>query len=248
MIKDDVQHVTLSLRHLNRDKILKRFPGIYAKCQEYGHDLTQEIPVAPAAHYTVGGIASNHNGRTDIERLYVCGEIAATGIMGANRLASNSLIECLVFANRAVEDSVTVGKIDNAPTFDKKFCREERNRDAYIALKSEVSNIMNRYAGIIRSEEGLTEGLNRINTLKLNLEAETATRENDQREFFEEASRRLLTVATLIMTPALMRKESRGGHYREDYACADENYAVHSIQQNGKEFMTAEVNADCFDF
>lgn len=248
MIKDDVQHVTLSLRHLNREKILKRFPGIYAKCQEYGHDLTQEIPVAPAAHYTVGGIASNHNGRTDIERLYVCGEIAATGIMGANRLASNSLIECLVFANRAVEDSVTVGKIDNIPTFDKMFCREEANREAYAELKSEVSNIMNRYAGIIRSEEGLTEGLKRINTLRLGLEADAATRQNGQREFFEEASRRLLTVATLIMTPALMRKESRGGHYREDYACADENYAVHSVQQRGKEFTTAEVNGDCFDF
>ena len=248
MIKDDVQHVTLSLRHLNREKILKRFPGIHAKCQEYGHDLTQEIPVAPAAHYTVGGIASNHNGRTDIERLYVCGEIAATGIMGATRLASNSLIECLVFANRAVEDSVTVGQTSKAPEFDKKFCREEDNREEYISLKSEVSNIMNRYAGIIRSEEGLTEGLNKINALKLELESKVTARGNGQREFFEEASRRLLTVATLIMTPALMRKESRGGHYREDYACADENYAVHSVQQKGKEFTTAEVNADCFDF
>ena len=248
MLKDDVPHVTLSLRHLNREKILKRFPGIHAKCQEFGHDLTQEIPVAPAAHYTVGGIASNHNGRTDIERLYVCGEIAATGIMGANRLASNSLIECLVFANRAVEDSVTVGKAENAPEFDKKFCRIEANREAYSKLKSDVSNIMNRYAGIIRSEEGLNEGLNRIKELRENFETTIVKREDGIKEFFEEASHRLLTVATLIMTPALMRKESRGGHYREDYACADENYAVHSVQQRGKEFTTAEVNGDCFDF
>jgi L-aspartate oxidase len=236
------------LRHLNREKILKRFPGIYAKCQEFGHDLTQEIPVAPAAHYTVGGIASNHNGRTDIERLYVCGEIAATGIMGANRLASNSLIECLVFANRAVEDSVTVGKIENIPSFEKMFCRIEANREAYSKLKSDVSNIMNRYAGIIRSEDGLNEGLNRIKELRENFETTIVKREDGIKEFFEEASHRLLTVATLIMTPALMRKESRGGHYREDYACADENYAVHSVQQRGKEFMTAEVNGDCFDF
>ena len=248
MLKDDVPHVTLSLRHLNREKILKRFPGIHAKCQEFGHDLTQEIPVAPAAHYTVGGIASNHNGRTDIERLYVCGEIAATGIMGANRLASNSLIECLVFANRAVEDSVTVGKAENAPEFDKKFCRIEANREAYSKLKSDVSNIMNRYAGIIRSEDGLNEGLNRIKELRENFETTIVKREDGIKEFFEEASHRLLTVATLIMTPALMRKESRGGHYREDYACADENYAVHSVQQRGKEFTTAEVNGDCFDF
>ena len=248
MLKDDVPHVTLSLRHLNREKILKRFPGIHAKCQEFGHDLTQEIPVAPAAHYTVGGIASNHNGRTDIERLYVCGEIAATGIMGANRLASNSLIECLVFANRAVEDSVTVGKAENAPEFDKKFCRIEANREAYSKLKSDVSNIMNRYAGIIRSEDGLNEGLNRIKELRENFETTIVKREDGIKEFFEEASHRLLTVATLIMTPALMRKESRGGHYREDYACADENSAVHSVQQRGKEFTTAEVNGDCFDF
>lgn len=248
MIKDDVQHVTLSLRHLNREKILKRFPGIHAKCQEYGYDLTQEIPVAPAAHYTVGGIASNSNGRTDIERLYVCGEIAATGIMGANRLASNSLIECLVFANRAVEDSVKVGQAGETPQFEKMFCREDNNQAEYTRLKHEVSNIMNRYAGIIRSEEGLTEGLNRINSLKAELEERVGQRGGECREFYEEASKRLLTVASLIMTPALMRKESRGGHYREDYACADEAFAVHSVQQKDKEITTAKVNADCFNF
>lgn len=248
MIKDDVQHVTLSLRHLNREKILKRFPGIYAKCQEYGYDLTEEIPVAPAAHYTVGGIASNSNGRTDIERLYVCGEIASTGIMGANRLASNSLIECLVFANRAVEDSVKVGKTEQMPHFEKMFCRVKDNRDAYAQLKSEVSNIMNRYAGIVRSEECLTEGLNKIISLKTELDEQAKADGNQCREFYREASRRLLTVAELIMTPALMRRESRGGHYREDYACADESFAVHSIQQKGHEITTAEVNGDCFNF
>lgn len=96
MKMDERPYVMLSLKHLDREMILKRFPAIYAKCKECGYDLTQEIPVAPAAHYSVGGILSNHNGRTDIKRLYVCGEVAATGIMGANRLASNSLIECLV--------------------------------------------------------------------------------------------------------------------------------------------------------
>ncbi|MBR4996223.1 MAG: L-aspartate oxidase [Alistipes sp.] len=248
MQKDGVPNVTLSLRHLDSAKILKRFPGIQAKCKEYGHDLTQEIPVAPAAHYTVGGIASNLNGRTDIGRLYVCGEIAATGIMGANRLASNSLIECLVFANRAVEDSVQVGQALQTPHFDKKFCRDDANSEAYVALKSEISNIMNRYAGIVRSEEGLTKGLNKIAALKAQLEERVAARGGECREFYEEASRRLLTVASLIMTPALMRKESRGGHYREDYACADEAFAVHSVQQKGKDITTAEVNANCFNF
>ena len=97
MKRDGRPFVMLSLKHLDREMILKRFPAIYAKCKEFGYDLTQEIPVAPAAHYSVGGVLSNNNGRTDIKRLYVCGEVAATGIMGANRLASNSLIECLVF-------------------------------------------------------------------------------------------------------------------------------------------------------
>ena len=81
MQKDQMPYVRLSLKHLDREMILKRFPAIYARCKEYGYDLTQEIPVAPAAHYSVGGILSNHNGRTDIKRLYVCGEVAATGII-----------------------------------------------------------------------------------------------------------------------------------------------------------------------
>ena len=88
MALDDRPYVVLSLKHLNPDKIRSRFPNILAKCAEYGYDLTDWIPVAPAAHYTVGGVASDLCGRTDIRRLYVCGEIASTGIMGANRLAS----------------------------------------------------------------------------------------------------------------------------------------------------------------
>ena len=245
MQKDNMPHVTLSLKHLNSDSIKKRFPGIYAMCKEHGYDLTQAIPVAPASHYTVGGVASNQNGRSDINRLYVCGEIAATGIMGANRLASNSLIECLVFANRAVEDSVKVRGHDITPHFDKVFCINKENKATYTELKAEVSKIMNTYAGIIRCEEGLKEGLSKIEALRKELELKT---DGCGKEFYNEASKRLLTVASLIMTPALMRRESRGGHYREDFPCADETYAVHSVQQKGKEVATAPVNVDYFNF
>jgi L-aspartate oxidase len=249
MIKDDVQHVTLSLRHLNREKILKRFPGIYAKCQEYGHDLTQEIPVAPAAHYTVGGIASNHNGRTDIERLYVCGEIAATGIMGANRLASNSLIECLVFANRAVEDTVKVGAVKEFPAFEKQYSRDENNAQLYAELKSQVAEIMNYHAGIIRSEESLTVGLQKIEQLRNVIKQKQDERGGEEnREYYLEASRRMLCVARLIMSPALLREESRGGHYREDFPCADEAFALHSVQRRGEQITTAPVNSNYFNF
>ena len=242
--------VTLSLKHLDREMILKRFPAIYAKCKEFGYDLTQEIPVAPAAHYSVGGVLSNNNGRTDIKRLYVCGEVAATGIMGANRLASNSLIECLVFANRAIDDSVKEGCVDNFPTFELQYQRDENNASMYAELKEKVSEIMNLYAGIIRSEEGLKEGIQLIEGLEQTVHrVETKSCDkNIMREYYIEGARRLLCVARLIMSPAMLRKESRGGHYREDYPCADESYAVHSVQRYGEEITTAPVNSNYFNF
>ena len=241
---DGRPYVTLSLKHLDRDMILKRFPAIYARCKEYGYDLTQEIPVAPAAHYSVGGILSNHNGRTDIKRLYVCGEVAATGIMGANRLASNSLIECLVFANRAIDDSIKEGPVKEFPIFKLQYERNEHNAEMYANIRTRASEIMNLYAGIIRTEEGLKEGLKQIEEL----EREITTCEGHTKEYYTEASRRLLCVARLIMLPALLRKESRGGHYREDYPCADEAFAVHSVQRCGEQIATAPVNSNYFNF
>ena len=244
---DDRPYVTLSLKHLDREMILKRFPAIYAKCKEYGYDLTQEIPVAPAAHYSVGGVLSNNNGRTDIKRLYVCGEVAATGIMGANRLASNSLIECLVFANRAIEDSVKEGTIKDIPIFDTQYQRNEENADVYSHIRERVSEIMNLYAGIIRSETSLTEGLRKIDELE-HIVDNICSKYDDSKEYYVEASRRLLCVARLIMQPALMRKESRGGHYREDHPCTDETFAVHSVQRCGEQITTAPVNSNYFNF
>ena len=249
MQQDGMPYVTLSLKHLDPEMILKRFPGIYAKCKEFGYDLTQEIPVAPAAHYSVGGVMSNKDGRTDVERLYVCGEVAATGIMGANRLASNSLIECLVFANRAVEDTVKVGSVKEFPAFDKQYSRDEANAEVYQHLRQEVAEIMNTHAGIIRSEKVLTEGLQKIAALGDIIKQKQVERGGESnREYYLEASRRLLCVARLIMSPALLRKESRGGHYREDYPCADEAYALHSVQRRGEEITTAPVNSNYFNF
>lgn len=249
MQHDGMPYVTLSLKHLDPKMILKRFPGIYAKCKELGYDLTQEIPVAPAAHYSVGGVMSNKDGRSDVERLYVCGEVAATGIMGANRLASNSLIECLVFANRAVEDTVKVGAVKEFPSFEVQYSRDEANAEVYQHLRQEVSEIMNTYAGIIRSEEGLKDGLRQIAQLRNIIKQKQDERGGESnREYYLEASRRLLCVARLIMSPALLRKESRGGHYREDYPCADEAYALHSVQRRGEEITTAPVNSNYFNF
>ena len=246
---DGMPYVTLSLKHLDPEMILRRFPGIHAKCKEFGYDLTQQIPVAPAAHYSVGGVISNANGRTDVERLYVCGEVAATGIMGANRLASNSLIECLVFANRAVEDTVKVGAVTAIPHFEKQYSRDNANMELFAELKQQVSDIMNGHAGIIRSEEGLREGLRKIEALGDIIKRKQAERGGEvNREFYLEASRRMLCVARLIMSPALLRKESRGGHYREDYPCADEAFALHSVQRRGEQITTAPVNSNIFNF
>ena len=248
MQKDGMPYVILSLKHLDKEMILQRFPGIYAQCKEFGYDLTQEIPVAPAAHYSVGGVMSNNEGRTDVKRLYVCGEVAATGIMGANRLASNSLIECLVFASRAVEDSVKVGAVKECPHFDYEYMKDEANAELYARLKEQVSEIMNSHAGIIRSEEGLKEGLKKIEALSQSIKQRQAQRQVSGREYYLEASRRLLCVARLIMSPALLRQESRGGHYREDFPCADEAYALHSVQRKGEEITTAPVNSNFFNF
>ncbi len=246
---DGMPYVTLSLRHLDKATIINRFPGIYAKCQEFGYDLTQSIPIAPAAHYSVGGVMSNLNGRSDINRLYVCGEVAATGIMGANRLASNSLIECLVFANRAVEDSVQIGSVREFPSFRKHYIRKEENADLYQIVRKKVSDIMNTYAGIIRSEESLNSGLEQICELESLIKSKQAELgENHTHEYYIAASLRLLCVARLIIMPALLRKESRGGHYREDYPCADESFMLHSVQQHHKPITTAPVNNDYFNF
>ena len=249
MKADGMPYVTLSLKHLDKDMIVKRFPGIYAQCKEFGYDLTQEIPVAPAAHYSVGGVMSNSNGRTDVERLYVCGEVAATGIMGANRLASNSLIECLVFANRAVEDTVKVGAVKEFPHFEKQYSRDNDNAQIYAELKAQVSDIMNYHAGIIRDAEGLKEGLHKIQQLRDIIKQKQDERGGEEnREYYLEASRRMLCVARLIMSPALLREESRGGHYREDFPCADEAFALHSVQRRGEQIATAPVNSNYFNF
>jgi L-aspartate oxidase len=189
------------------------------------------------------------DGRTDIKRLYVCGEIAATGIMGANRLASNSLLECLVFANRAVEDSVKNGEPAKMPVFKEEYYRDETNAEFYQTLKAKVSEIMNSYAGIVRTEERLKEGLRKIEELGTELiMSRKVVSTVPVKEYYEDAAWRLLIVASLIMNPALLRKESRGGHYREDFPHADESYEVHSIQQMGKEITTAPVNKDYLNF
>lgn len=228
------EYVYLSLKHLDPGMIRRRFPNIFAKCEELGIDMTDKIPVAPAAHYTVGGVKTDLHGRTNIPHLYVCGELASSGIMGANRLASNSLIECLVFGKRAVEDSLRNRREGMMPEVMPRFYMNEEKAQAYIALKEEVAEIMTQCAGIIRTEEGLREGLAHLEQLAAEVGLETD-------EYYTQAGRHLLMVAGLIMRSALFRRESRGGHFRADYPETSEAFHCHIIQQRGQEIRTLPV-------
>lgn len=226
--------VWLSLQHLNPEMVKRRFPNIYEKCRELGIDMCRRIPVAPAAHYTVGGVRTDTDGQTNIRNLFVCGELASSGIMGANRLASNSLIECLVFGKRAVETARRHTENYPVPEFLPIYYSNDNRAENYIRLKKEVSAIMTAHAGIIRNETLLQEGLGR-------LEALTHRLPEDKNEYYTLISRNLITVAQLIIRSAIYRKESRGGHYREDYPENNQAYLYHIVQQKGKEIRKIPI-------
>ena len=237
MQEHNAEFVYLSLKHLDPEMIRRRFPNIFEKCRELGIDMTDKIPVAPAAHYTVGGVKTDLEGRTNIAHLYVCGELASSGIMGANRLASNSLIECLVFGKRAVRDSLRNQRTAPMPDTAARLSLNEDNKERYLRLKNEIADLMTRHAGIIRNETGLRAGLDRLAQIEKECPGE-------RDEYYARASRNLVTVVRLIMRGALFRRESRGGHFREDYPRTDEAFLRHIIQQRGQEIRTLPVITD----
>ena len=197
--------------------------------------MCDRIPVAPAAHYMVGGVRTDTHGQTNIKRLFICGELASSGIMGANRLASNSLIECLVFGKRAIEASRKNLKTSPTQVFKPIYHCNDNYAALYVHLKKEISRIMTDYAGIIRNAEKLKQGLNELESLEDNLPREI-------NEYYTLICRNLITVARLIIRSALYRQESRGGHFREDYSCSDASYLFHIVQQKEKDLRTLPVN------
>lgn len=235
MRKYNQDFVWLSLKHLDPQMVKRRFPNIYEKCRELGIDMCDRIPVAPAAHYMVGGVRTDLNGRTNIRNLYIFGELASSGIMGANRLASNSLIECLVFGKRAIEAARKDNHLENIPQFSPQYHCNNQYAAEYIRLKSDISKIMTVHAGIIRNARLLQEGLDQLQALENGLPDET-------NEYYTLISHNLITVARLIIRSALRRKESRGGHFREDFPVSDDRYLYHIIQQKDKTITTAPVN------
>lgn len=227
------EFVYLSMKHLDAAYVRRRFDNVYRACLEHRIDITRDlIPVAPAAHYTIGGVVTGRMAGSSIWGLFACGEVACTGVHGANRLASNSLLECLVFARRAVEGAVSMkpepasarsalGALpvrDTAPVDPQTLSR----------LRLQLSRLMTRDAGIVRSGDGLRSALREL-------------------EFFREGHQELLAcwagrplramlrVCTLTVRCALAREESRGAHLREDFPAEDPRFEGHITLRRGEE-------------
>ncbi len=211
--------VWLDTTGLNSRELIENFPAIYAKCLSIGIDITKEmIPVRPAAHYSCGGIKTDEYARTSIENLYASGEVASTGLHGANRLASNSLLEALVFSHRAFLDSVkkvTRNTFEEAvPDWDDKGM--VLNEEMILITQSlrEVQSIMSNYVGIVRSNLRLTRALNRLELIYRETE-ELYDKSVLNVELCE--LRNIINVSYLIIRMAFARKENRGLHYSIDY-------------------------------
>ncbi|MDL2231868.1 hypothetical protein LJB85_03930 [Porphyromonadaceae bacterium OttesenSCG-928-L07] len=172
---------------------------------------------------------------SNINNLFVCGELASSGIMGANRLASNSLIECLVFGKRAVDFSINNKYDEHIPEFKPLYHVNNDYTEIYADLKKDVATLMLKNAGIIRNRQLLEEGLERINEQEQNIPQE-------EYEYYTLLCRNLLTVARLIIKSALYREESRGGHYREDFPQSNDKFLVHIVQQINNHITTIPVN------
>ena len=197
--------VYLDARHLGAG-FAKRFPGIFAICRARGIDPRSElIPVTPAAHFMMGGIVTDLVGRSSLARLYAAGEVSRTGVHGANRLASNSLLEGLVFAERVARDMVQTPRLTAPPRRGKWEVPVLEDRGAAQVAADEVRTVMWEHAGIRRTARGLRTGLARLDEIERRLPG-GATEEIN-----------LVQTAQLIVRGALLRKESRGGHFRSDF-------------------------------
>lgn len=211
--------VYLDISHEDHEMIHEHFPHIAATCKKFGIDIySQPIPVVPAAHYTCGGVITDVFGRTTVNGLFACGEVSCTGLHGANRLASNSLLEALVFSKRAIEPSIeyarTAGWEDNIPDWDDSGTERPDELILISHNKEELQRVMWDYVGIVRSTLRLNRALRRTRLLFDEAE-EFYTRTRVSSELAE--LRNLIAVGYMIIQSALKRQESRGLHYMTDF-------------------------------
>lgn len=213
------EYVYLDCTHMDQEKFLNHFPNIYDKCKSIGIDVfTQYIPVSPAAHYSCGGIQVNEYGNTSIRNLYACGECSSTGLHGANRLASNSLLEALVFAHRCMEDAAqkvdSIAYQEGIPEWDASGTTDPKEMILITQSRKELEAIMSDYVGIVRNEVRLERAMRRLDLLHEETENlyKTTTYSPQLGEL-----RNLITIGYLIVKSAQFRKESRGLHFNTDF-------------------------------
>jgi L-aspartate oxidase len=244
-------NVWLDLRPINSDKIRQRFPNIIKVCQHWGIDVfTEPIPVAPAAHYWMGGIVTDLMNRTSIPGLYAIGETASTGVHGANRLASNSLLECIVFGAQLAQIELP----DFEPSFNlqpdsvtREIAVTEKTSEQIADLRYQIPRLMWQSAGISREEAVLEEAIAQVaiwqsefDALPLtqqllamspgtNARLTTSAEEKELKNWQETFN--LLAISQLILKSAKFRTESRGGHYRQDFPKTEPDWAVHTLVQ-----------------
>lgn len=227
MKRTGTEHVWLDCRHFSNEKFIEHFPNIYQKCLSVGIDISKNmIPVAPAAHYSCGGIKTDEWGRTSIKNLYACGECSSTGLHGANRLASNSLLEAMVFAHRCYLDvidrtpeiskvSPLGGDLGGAiPDWDAKGTSEPKEMILITQSLKELQQVMSDYVGIVRNDIRLQRAMKRLDLLWEETEKLYGSSSLSP-QLLE--LRNLITVGYLIVKGACFRKESRGLHYNTDY-------------------------------
>lgn len=220
MKKGGFDSVYLDISHKDKEFILDHFPNIAESCEKFGYDMTKEpIPVVPAAHYSCGGILTDLNGRSDVSRLYAVGESSCTGLHGANRLASNSLLECLVIAKSAADDikkrlTKKEVPIPTLPSWDESKVSDPDEQIVVSHNWDELRRFMWGYVGIVRTDKRLERALNRVNLLQEEIIEYYGNFKvnNDLIEL-----RNLALIAQLTIECALTRKESRGLHYTTDY-------------------------------
>jgi L-aspartate oxidase len=220
------ENVFLDCRHFSKEKFTEHFPNIYEKCLSIGVDITKNmIPVAPAAHYSCGGIKTDEVGRTSIRNLYAAGECASTGLHGANRLASNSLLEAMVFAHRAYKDSVSNSDLrkvvsngvdleDAIPSWKTDGTNAPKEMILITQSVKELKLLMSDYVGIVRNNERLQRAMKRLDLLYTETEA-LYQKTIVSPQLCE--LRNMITVAYLIVKCAEFRHESRGLHFNTDY-------------------------------
>ncbi len=217
MKKHGLDYVLLDATHLDPAFLKEHFPTIYARCLKLGIDITtQPIPVVPAAHYTCGGVVTDLNGRSDLPGLYAVGETSCTGLHGANRLASNSLLECVVLGRTCAEDIAArpVAEQPALPAWDES---QVENADEQVVIAhnwDELRLVMWNYVGIVRTTKRLERALHRIELLRSEIDDYYANF-RVTRDLLE--LRNLVDCAELIVRSALMRRESRGLHYSRDF-------------------------------